>query len=163
MCIRDSNNPFGACPRCQGFGNTVDFDPNLVIPDRGKTINECPVEPWTKPRYRGPWQELKRCARATGIPLDVPFRDLSAAQQEIIMAGDKKAGYIGVQGFFPVSYTHLRQRACTVDAEELSHHARGRPYDRGGLKLWTVSYTHLDDVVISGARDFFHGVGHIPG
>jgi excinuclease ABC subunit A len=94
------NNPYGACPRCQGFGNTVDFDPNLVIPDRGKTINECPVEPWTKPRYRGPWQELKRCARATGIPLDVPFRDLSAAQQEIIMAGDKKAGYIGVQGFF---------------------------------------------------------------
>jgi excinuclease ABC subunit A len=94
------NNPYGACPRCQGFGNTIDFDPNLVIPDRGKTINEGPIEPWTKPRYRGPWQELKRYARATGIPLDVPFRDLSAAQQEIIMAGDKKAGYIGVQGFF---------------------------------------------------------------
>jgi len=94
------NNPYGACPRCQGFGNTIDFDPDLVIPDRGKTINEGPVEPWTKPRYRGPWQELKRYARAHGIPLDVPYRDLSAAQQEAIMAGDKKSGYIGVQGFF---------------------------------------------------------------
>jgi excinuclease ABC subunit A len=94
------NNPYGACPRCQGFGNTIDFDIDLVIPDRGKTINECPVDPWTKPRYRAPWQELKRYARAHGIPVDVPFRDLSAAQQEVVIAGDKKAGYIGVQGFF---------------------------------------------------------------
>jgi excinuclease ABC subunit A len=94
------NNPYGACPRCQGFGNTIDFDLDLVIPDRGKTINECPVEPWTKPRYRGPWQELKKYARAHGIPLDVPYRDLTAAQREAIIAGDKKAGYIGVQGFF---------------------------------------------------------------
>jgi excinuclease ABC subunit A len=94
------NNPYGACPRCQGFGNTIDFDLDLVIPDRGKTINECPVEPWTKPRYRGPWHELKKYARAHGIPLDVPYRDLTAAQREAIIAGDKKAGYIGVQGFF---------------------------------------------------------------
>ena len=34
------NNPYGACPRCQGFGNTVDFDINLVIPDRGKSLND---------------------------------------------------------------------------------------------------------------------------
>ena len=33
------NNPYGACPRCQGFGNTIDFDIDLVIPDRGKSIN----------------------------------------------------------------------------------------------------------------------------
>jgi excinuclease ABC subunit A len=94
------NNPYGACPRCQGFGNTIDFDLDLVIPDRGKTINDCPVEPWTKPRYRGPWNELKRYARAHNIPLDVPFRDLTAEQRDVIVAGDKKAGYIGVQGFF---------------------------------------------------------------
>ena len=46
------NNPYGACPRCQGFGNTVDFDINLVIPDRGKSLNEGAIQPWTKPRYR---------------------------------------------------------------------------------------------------------------
>ncbi|MGB6199249.1 MAG: excinuclease ABC subunit UvrA, partial [Candidatus Acidiferrales bacterium] len=94
------NNPYGACPRCQGFGNTIDFDIDLVIPDRGKTINDCPVDPWTKPRYRGPWNDLKKYARAHDIPLDVPYRDLTVAQREAIVAGDKKAGYIGVQGFF---------------------------------------------------------------
>ena len=61
------NNPHGACPRCQGFGNTIDFDLDLVIPDRGKSINEGVVEPWTKPRYRALWQELKRFARAKRI------------------------------------------------------------------------------------------------
>src|SRR3954453_10901102 len=46
------NNPFGACPRCQGFGNTIDFDLNMVIPDQTKTLNEGAIEPWTKPRHR---------------------------------------------------------------------------------------------------------------
>ena len=49
------NSPYGACPRCQGFGNTIDFDIDLVIPDRGKSINEGVVQPWTKPRYRQLW------------------------------------------------------------------------------------------------------------
>ncbi len=46
------NNPYGACPRCQGFGNTIDFDLDLVIPDKSKTLNEGAIEPWTKPKYR---------------------------------------------------------------------------------------------------------------
>jgi excinuclease ABC subunit A len=46
------NNPFGACPRCQGFGNTIDFDLNLVVPDPQKTLNEGPIDPWNKPKYK---------------------------------------------------------------------------------------------------------------
>ena len=46
------NNPYGACPRCQGFGNTIDFDMNLVIPDKGKTLNEGAIDPWKRPKYR---------------------------------------------------------------------------------------------------------------
>ena len=46
------NNPFGACPRCQGFGNTIDFDLNLVIPDVTKSLSEGAIEPFTKPKYR---------------------------------------------------------------------------------------------------------------
>ena len=46
------NNPFGACPRCQGFGNTIDFDLDLVIPDKSKTLDEGAIDPWTKPKYR---------------------------------------------------------------------------------------------------------------
>jgi excinuclease ABC subunit A len=94
------NNPYGACPRCQGFGNTIDFDIDRVIPDRSKSINEGVVQPWTKPRYRQLWQDLKRFARSRGIPLDVPFRQLTAGQRDAIVEGDKDADFPGVNGFF---------------------------------------------------------------
>ena len=94
------NSPYGACPRCQGFGNTVDFDINLVIPDRAKSLNEGAIQPWTKPRYRALLVEMKKFARANNIPLDVPFRNLTAAQQNMIIEGEPKSGYDGVNGFF---------------------------------------------------------------
>lgn len=92
------NNPFGACPRCQGFGNTIDFDLNLVIPDVTKTLSEGAIEPFTKPKYR-PWQaELRKFARQAGVPFDVPWQDLSAEQRELVMEGEGK--FPGIQGFF---------------------------------------------------------------
>jgi excinuclease ABC subunit A len=92
------NNPYGACPRCQGFGNTIDFDLDLVIPDKSKTLNEGAVEPWTKPKYRPLFTELKRFARQAEIPLDVPWYELDAEQQRLIVDGDR--GFWGVRGFF---------------------------------------------------------------
>ena len=56
------NNPYGACPRCQGFGNTIDFDLNLIIPDKGKTLDEGAIDPWTRPKYRPYQTELRRAA-----------------------------------------------------------------------------------------------------
>jgi excinuclease ABC subunit A len=92
------NNPAGACPRCQGFGNTIDFDPGLVIPDKKKTLSEGAIEPWTKPRYRSLQQEMKLAARERGIPLNVPFYQLASEHQEWTMEGDGEFG--GVRGFF---------------------------------------------------------------
>ncbi len=94
------NNPAGACPRCQGFGNTIDFDLNLVIPDQSKTIAESPIEPWTKPKYRGLQQEMMKYARAKGIPTNVAFRNLSVEHRALILEGDPAAGFPGVKGFF---------------------------------------------------------------
>jgi excinuclease ABC subunit A len=92
------NNPFGACPRCQGFGNTIDFDLNLVIPDVTKTLSEGAIEPFTKPKYR-PWQaELRKFARQAGVPFDVPWQDLSKEQRELVTEGEGK--FPGIQGFF---------------------------------------------------------------
>ena len=94
------NSPYGACPRCQGFGNTIDFDLELVIPDGGKSLSDGAIEPWSKPRYRSMQQELRRYARAKGIPLDVPFRQLSPQHRALILKGDPQAGFPGVKGFF---------------------------------------------------------------
>src|SRR3984885_10669820 len=62
------NNPYGACARCQGFGNTIDFDLDLVIPDKLKKLAEGAIEPWTKPKYRPLFTDLKRYAKQAGIP-----------------------------------------------------------------------------------------------
>jgi excinuclease ABC subunit A len=92
------NNPFGACPRCQGFGNTIDFDLDLVIPDKSKSLDDGAIEPWTKPKYRGYATEMKRFARQVGIPLDVPWAELDPEQQQVVVEGAKK--FPGVRGFF---------------------------------------------------------------
>jgi excinuclease ABC subunit A len=94
------NNPYGACPRCQGFGNTIDFDLNLVVPDPSKSLDEGAIEPWTKPRYRALFQDAKRWARGRGIPANVPWRQLTAEQRRLILEGDPENGYEGVKGFF---------------------------------------------------------------
>jgi excinuclease ABC subunit A len=92
------NNPYGACPRCQGFGNTIDFDLDLVIPDKSKTLNQGAIEPWTKPKYRPLFTELKRFARQAGIPLDVPWAELEPEQRRLITDGEER--FEGVRGFF---------------------------------------------------------------
>lgn len=94
------NSPQGACPRCQGFGNTIDFDLDLVVPDKNKTLAQGAVEPWTKPRFRQIVLALKKYARANGIPLDVPWHALTAAHRDAILQGDAQEDFLGVQGFF---------------------------------------------------------------
>jgi len=92
------NNPYGACPRCQGFGNTIDFDLNLVIPDPLKSLGEGAIDPWNKPKYRPLFAEMKRFAKQAEIPLDVPWAELDVEQQDLILDGD--GDFLGVRGFF---------------------------------------------------------------
>ena len=92
------NNPFGACPRCQGFGNTVDYDLNLVIPDKSLSLNAGAIDPWNRPKYRGWFTELRRQAAELGVPLDAPWREMPAAARETVLRG--KGGFAGVYGFF---------------------------------------------------------------
>jgi len=92
------NNPFGACPECQGFGNTVTIDLNLVIPDKSKSLEEGAVAPWTKPRYKAFHSRLIHFAEKVGIPVNLPWEDLEDVHREWIIKG--KAGFGGVLGFF---------------------------------------------------------------
>jgi excinuclease ABC subunit A len=94
------NNPYGACPRCQGFGNTIDFDLNLVVPDPSKSLDDGVIEPWTKPRFRQLLNEAKQWAKSQGIPSNVPWRQLKEEQRQRILEGDPENDYDGVKGFF---------------------------------------------------------------
>ena len=93
------NSPFGACSTCHGFGNVIELDMNLVVPDRAKSINQNAVEPWSKPHYRSHLAALKRAARGHGIRMSVPWSELSDEEHKFVIEGDGK-GYRGIRGFF---------------------------------------------------------------
>ncbi|HYX28539.1 MAG TPA: hypothetical protein VE863_08230, partial [Pyrinomonadaceae bacterium] len=92
------NNPYGACPTCQGFGNTIGLDLDLVIPNPGLSLSEGAIEPWTKPQYEWAQAELKRFSKAERIPMNVAFNQLTRPQQRAVING--KNGWRGVRGFF---------------------------------------------------------------
>ncbi len=91
------NNPFGACPRCQGFGNTIDYDLDLIIPDKSLSLEQGAIEPWTKPQYEWCLEELRAQARGR-VRFHVPFAELSRAERDFVLEGGGRYG--GVRGFF---------------------------------------------------------------
>jgi excinuclease ABC subunit A len=157
------NNPFGACPRCQGFGNTIDFDLNLVVPDPSKSLDDGAIEPWTKPRYKVLLQDARKWAKAQGIPTNVPWRQLSADQRRLILEGDPENKYDGVKGFF----TWLERKKYKLHVRVFLSRFRGyatcpdcggtrlRPEARA-VRITGKSITDLCKLTVKEARKFFH-------
>ena len=159
------NSPYGACPRCQGFGNTIDFDIDRVIPDKSKSLADGAIHPWTKPRYRQLALDMRRFARAKGIPTEVPFRELTAAQRDAIMDGDRKEKYEGVQGFFAmlerrkyklhvrVFLSRYRGYATCPDCRGTRLRAEARAVRIGGRSI-----TEVCQMTVKQARPFFESL-----
>jgi len=91
------NNPFGACPRCQGFGNTIDYDESLVVPDQSLSLDEGAIDPWNKPQFEWCLEELRSIARGR-VRFNVPYAQLSSAERDFIWNGAGRYG--GLRGFF---------------------------------------------------------------
>ena len=94
------NSPFGACPTCHGFGNVIELDMDLVVPDASKSIQQNAIEPWSKPHYRSQLAELKRAARAVDLRLNVPWAELTDTEKHFVIEGSEGQGYKGIKGFF---------------------------------------------------------------
>jgi len=86
------NNPYGACPTCQGFGNTIGLDLDLVIPNPGLSLKDGAIEPWTKPQHEWAIEELKQFCKSEKISLTVPFAQLSRAEQRANRRREKRLG-----------------------------------------------------------------------
>ena len=81
------NNPFGACPVCDGLGVKLAFDADLVVPDRDKTLHKGAIAPWSRgpsPLYT---QTLQSLSRHYGFSMDKPWRDLPEKSQQVILHG----------------------------------------------------------------------------
>ncbi|HXH70392.1 MAG TPA: excinuclease ABC subunit UvrA [Pyrinomonadaceae bacterium] len=92
------NSPFGACPVCQGFGNSIDIDFDLIVPNPRLSLEKGAISPFNRPQYAWAFKELMRFAGNGEIPTDVPFADLSDFQKKAIFEG--ASGWRGVRGFF---------------------------------------------------------------
>ncbi|HEU0123093.1 MAG TPA: excinuclease ABC subunit UvrA [Bryobacteraceae bacterium] len=78
------NNPVGACPRCQGFGNVIDYDMDLVIPDASLSVSTGAVQPWTKPAYHG-WQSRFVKLYGKSVRCDVPVAEWKRTERDILL------------------------------------------------------------------------------
>ncbi|NIR49973.1 excinuclease ABC subunit UvrA [candidate division KSB1 bacterium] len=92
------NNPFGACPTCRGFGEVIELDLNLVVPDPSKTLADGAVAPWNTPRRRNMRLRLDEFAQAHGIDMQRPWRELSEEHKNLVVEGD--GTFPGIRGFF---------------------------------------------------------------
>jgi len=92
------NNPQGACPLCHGFGDLAVLDKDKIIPDKNLSLEDGAVEPWTKPSSQRRMRNLLNRAQERGIPIDIPFKDLTEEHQRFVFEGE--GSYKGVVGFF---------------------------------------------------------------
>lgn len=114
------NNPFGACPRCEGFSQVLGIDPSLVIPDDRLSVYEGAVAPW-KGEKLGQWREqFIRGAKHSAFPVHKPVCELTSKQRELLWKGD--AHLAGIDDFF----REVEQNLYKVQYRVLLSRYRGR-------------------------------------
>jgi len=105
-CIPNSfsfNSPVGACEKCRGFGRTIGIDYRLVIPDEEKTLAGGAIKPWQTKSNRECQEDLLRYAKQRGVPVDVPWLELTREQRAWVIDGEgswRQRKWYGVKRFF---------------------------------------------------------------
>lgn len=92
------NNPFGACPVCQGFGKVVGIDMDLVIPEPDLTISDGAIAPFRSAKYGIHLKDIIHESKKFNVPLHVPYKELTSEQQDLLRKGF--GDYVGIDRFF---------------------------------------------------------------
>ena len=92
------NNPYGACKRCEGYGNVIGIDADLVIPDKSKSVYDNAIAPWRGEKMGEYLKKFIKSAEKFDFPIHRSFSELTAKQQELIWAGNKY--FQGLDDFF---------------------------------------------------------------
>lgn len=157
------NNPYGACPRCRGFGDIIDINLDAVIPDEERTLRGGAIEPWRPSTRRWEFRRMLDFAEDAGIPVDLPWKSLSAEERQQIVDGAD--GYPGVRGFFAKlekkKYKmHVRVLLSRYRAYTRCPACRGRRLRREAL-LVRVGKRNIGEVVnmpVSQLADWLEGL-----
>jgi len=154
------NNPFGACPECQGFGRAIGIDPELVVPDKGRSLRAGAIVCWNGPKFSEYLRDLLSIAKQADINVDIPYGALTERERKIVWEGFSHFG--GIDGFF----AELEQKTYKLHYRVLLSRFRGYtvcPKCHGSrLRLAAmnvrVAGKTIHDIVrmtISDAREYF--------
>jgi excinuclease ABC subunit A len=154
------NSPYGACPECRGFGNKLEFDLNLVIPNPDRTLEGDAIHPWSRPQFQYFRQWLLKTCRNYSVPTNVAFRRLEDDQKQLVLHGRgrfpgvigfldrlRTKGYKAYARFFARRYMSLRDcplcKGSRLRAEALN------------VRLGGLTIAGLSALNIGGLREFF--------
>jgi len=154
------NNPYGACKRCEGYGNVIGIDEDLVIPDKSKSLYDNAVAPWRGEKMREWLNKLIKNAGKFDFPIHRPFNELTEKEQRLVWTGNK--WFAGLDDFF----TELETQTYKIQYRVMLSRYRGKticPDCKGSRLRKDASYVKIGgksivDVVLmplSSIQDFF--------
>ena len=114
------NNPYGACPRCEGYGNVIGIDEDLVIPNTGLSIYEDCIFPFKTPSYIHYKEDLILNAASFDIPIHKPWFELTEKQKELVWNGNKN--FHGINHFFKA----LEEKSYKIQNRVMLSRYRGK-------------------------------------
>lgn len=154
------NNPYGACPVCEGFGKTVGIDPALVVPDTSLSVYDDAVVCWRGEKMSECKRDLIRLAPQLGFPIHKPYCELTPDELDILWHGRGK--FYGIDGFFKwvdenqykIQYRVMkaRYRGKTVCPE--CHGSRLKP-DASYVKIGGCTIMELVSMPVADLRRWF--------
>lgn len=154
------NNPFGACPTCQGFGRSIGIDEDLVIPDKTLSLRRNAVHPFRGETFGSHFRALLREATHAGVNVDAPYHTLSEREREVVWNGGGE--YIGINGFFRMleekSYkTHYRVMLARYRGYTTCRTCRGSRLRTAARQVFVhgVNLPSIVAMTLEEARDHF--------
>lgn len=125
------NNPLGACPVCEGFGDVIGIDPELVVPDTSKSIYDHAIVPWRGGTMVKYYNKLVNSAYLFDFPIHKPYFKLTKVQQELLWKGN--AHFTGIHDFFK----QVEKKNYKIQNRVLLSRYRGKTscMDCGGTRL----------------------------
>lgn len=157
------NHPLGACPECKGFGNTLAYTEDSIVPDKDLTLQQGAIEPWSKPAARWWYRQFAKAAKSLGIDLKVPYKDLPAEIKKLIFTGSPD--FYGIDDFFKELEgkrykLHVRVFLSRHRRPETCRQCHGDRLRREALafKIGGLNIARLSDMSVSRLNGFFAGL-----
>ncbi|NQV78352.1 MAG: excinuclease ABC subunit UvrA, partial [Lutibacter sp.] len=154
------NNPYGACPTCEGYGNIIGIDEDLVIPNTSLSIYEDAILPWKSDSFQNYKNDLINNAYSFDIPIHKPWFQLTNEQKKIVWYGNKT--FDGLHSFFK----HLEEKSYKIQYRVMLSRYRGKTKcttcngkrlreEANNVKINNKNISELVDLPLNELTDFF--------